>query len=179
MAKKILCGASVLFALAALAIFISPTESWAGVKPCCVGGTHPGKFCSDENDCPDACVGGSDEGRDCASNGCPGACIGGSDPGKRCNIPGDCVGICSGGTSPGASCNTDPPCGEGGTCTDAGNCGPPGVCTNIGTCTGQCLSKGKGPKASPTDPVAVADDESEDVTVSSNEGSVPETKPCP
>ena len=184
MAKKVLFGASVLFVLAAVAVFVAPMDSWAGIKPCCIGGSNPGKFCTTDVDCPDACVGGKNDGHNCAT-GCIPACVGGRHDGDGCiNGDSDCAGTCALNNTAcfvDADCfdPTPPPGTDNGPCSGPGACTNIGACTDDGSCTGLCLSKGKGPKASPTDPVEVSDDASEDVTVSSDQGSVPDTKPCP
>jgi hypothetical protein len=149
--KQALFAFLVLMGLVAFAL---PTDVQAGIKPCCVGGSNPGKFCSVDTDCPDACVGGAHDGKPCESAGCPAACIGGARDGQVCTTGNDCTGFC-GTTS--ATCLVDSDCPPGNTCVGAGNCGPPGVCGNDGSCTGQCQSKGKGPKRSPSDPVAAGD----------------------
>jgi hypothetical protein len=138
--------------------FAFSTGVQAGIKPCCVGGSDPGKFCADDSACPDACVGGARDGKPCASAGCPAACIGGRRPGGACEAETadkDCPGFCdpeAGGATAGATCFSDADC-QGAACLEHGNCGPPGTCANDGSCTGQCQSKGKGPKRSPSDPV--------------------------
>lgn len=139
-----------LVTLLALVVFVPAVQ--AGIRPCCEGGTKPGKFCTLDSDCPDACVGGAHDGQACASGGCPNACVGGKKDGNACSSDDDCPGQC---TLNNTTCFVDADC----VATSGGTCGPVGSCSNIGSCgsdgacTGQCLSKGKGPNQSPDDPI--------------------------
>jgi len=94
-----------------LAAVMVPSISIAGGPPWgeCEGGFLPGKPCADDKpDCPDACVGGTKDGKLCVNDSdCPNACVGGSKDGHRCDNDSDCPG---------------------GTCSDIG------ACTNIGEC---------------------------------------------
>jgi len=157
--KAFRLGWLALATLLVLVVFV-PAEIQAGIKPCCEGGSNPGKFCTFDSDCPDACVGGAHDGKPCASANCPSACVGGKKDGNVCDDDSDCFGSC---IANGADCLTNADCagGGGGVCTNLGSCSNHGTCGNPGGCTGQCLSKGKGPKPSPGDPIKAGDAGSE------------------
>jgi len=140
--------------LLALVILVPAVQ--AGIKPCCEGGVKPGKFCTFDSDCPDACTGGAHDGQSCASANCPDACVGGKKHGDVCSSDGDCPGQCALNST---TCFTDADCEatEGGACGPVGSCSNIGTCGNDGACTGQCLSKGKGPKPDARDPVNAGD----------------------
>ena len=154
MGKKVYrLGWIALVAVLVMVVFV-PVQ--AGIKPCCEGGLHPGKFCTVETDCPDACVGGAHDGGSCASADCPDACVGGKKDGQVCTGDSDCPGECALNNT---ACFTDADCTAtgGGTCGPVGSCSNIGTCANAGSCSGTCLSKGKGPKGSPSDPVKAGD----------------------
>jgi hypothetical protein len=156
--KAFRLGWIALIAMLVIVVFV-PVQVQAGIKPCCEGGLHPGKFCTVETDCPDACTGGAHDGQNCASGGCPNACVGGKKHGDACVDNSGCPGICVQNND---SCFVDADCtfpggAPSGPCVDVGSCSNIGSCGNPGSCSGTCLSKGKGPKGSPGDPVKAGD----------------------
>ena len=160
MGKKVCrLGWIALATMLVLVVFV-PAQVQAGVHPCCEGGIHAGKFCNpanpDETECPDACTGGAHDGQNCASGGCPNACVGGKKDGDVCVDDSGCPGQC---TLNNTTCFVDADCVStgGGACGPVGSCSNIGSCGNPGSCTGNCLSKGKGPKPSPGDPVKAGD----------------------
>ncbi len=151
--RKLSIILSVAIALSVV-ILIAPTEVQAqGTRACCEGGFKPNKPCTDDGDCQNICAGGHRDRKPCDNSPCNPACVGGFDDGNNCasNGDADCGTACVGGTRHGKECfNPDPNC-PGGTCTNTGTCSNLGTCPES-NCTATCLKPG-GPK-SPDEPAS-------------------------